>query len=380
MELIDFLKEFGLELAATLTVATLAFVVARFRRTIVIKIARLLLPELRNSGLIMTYSSMKDAMKSIKSSVEKTHDLKILSNKGTDWLGDDNAALSKLIGERSLSRLKLRVLLLSKIAPWLNAGWVRERGKISLSYVQGEFETAHKLVESYLQRYPNLAHKSGIRYHRDDPVWRMVMTDDRLFFSSYANPDQARDAVVFEFGGPNNEVYQAFKRHFNFLWHRRGVSKDVIEDSAAHDVKFDEVEFSAGGVVYCKAAGETKILIVERNDGLFTLPKGHVGKQERLSKAALREIHEETGLPLESLKIEKPIGWYPNPILVGDKARILKIVYYFLVRCENPSSTDLKTDPDHKSANWYSLSEAGNLKYAYSHVERVLYEAMSDLN
>lgn len=374
----DLLKEFGLELFATLAVMALGFMIVRFRRQVIITLAKFLLPELRNSGLVMTHHSMNDAMKNIKESVKRTHDLKILSNKGTDWLGDDNAYLSKLISEKSLSNLKIRVLLLSKIAPWLNVGWSQKRGKPSLSFVQNEFDLAHKTVESFFKKHTGLSHKSGIRYHRDDPIGRILMTDDRVFFSSYANVEQARDAIVYEFAGPNNEIYQGLKRYFNFLWHRRGIATDIVEESAATDIKYDDFEISAGAVVYGKIEGATKIILVERKDNLFTLPKGHVNKNERLSDAAMREINEETGLPIDKLKIINTIGWYPNPILIGDKTRIFKLIHYYLVNCEDTSCA-LKVDSDHKSVGWYSLDEIGNMKFAYSHTERTLYEASVQL-
>lgn len=370
----DFLKEFGLELFATLAVMALGFIFVRFRRQVVITIAKFLLPELKISGLEMTHRSMDAAIKNIKEAIERTRDLKILSNKGTDWLGDDNAHLSKLISKKSLSNLKIRILLLSKIAPWLNVGWTEKRGKPSLMFVQNEFDLAHKTIESYFDKHPNLSHKSGIRYHRDDPIWRMLMTDDRVFFSSYANVEQARDAIVYEFSGPNNEIYQAFKRYFNFLWHRRGIAKDTIEESVTTDTKYDDFEISAGAVVYGKVEGITKILLVQRNDNLFTLPKGHINKNERLSIAAKREVWEETGLPMDKLEIVNSIGWYPNPILIGDKTRIFKLVHYDLIKCKD-TSCKLKVDSDHKSVGWYSLEEIENMRFAYSHTERTLYEA-----
>ena len=374
MNITEFFKEFGLELLATLSVAALGFIFFSFRKQVIITIARLILPEVKSSGLVMTHNSMNDALKNITESVKRTTDLKVLSNKGTDWLGDDNVSLSQLVSQKSLSNFKVRVLLLSKIAPWLSVGWAEERSKPSLPFVQEEFDMSHRLVESFLKKNTNLSHKSGIRYHRDDPIWRMLMTDDRVFFSSYANVDQARDAIVYEFEGPNNEIYQAFKRYFNFLWHRRGIQSDTVEESFANDAKYDNYEISAGAVVYGKVEGVTKILLVERNDYLFTLPKGHINNSERLSHAAIREINEETGLPTNSLKIIKSIGWYPNPILVGDTTRVFKLVNYFLVYCDDTSSK-LKVDTDHKSVGWYSFDEIENMKFAYSHVERTIYEA-----
>jgi 8-oxo-dGTP pyrophosphatase MutT (NUDIX family) len=208
------------------------------------------------------------------------------------------------------------------------------------------------------------------------------MTDDRLFVSSYANTDQARDAVVFEFEGPNNEIYQAYKRYFNFLWHHRSTVGGAVKEDEAKDGKYDSFELSSGAVVYCNIGGEKRVLLLERlkrYGGSITLPKGHIIKREYSNQTALREVHEETGLPLSSIKIVKDLGWYTNPIVLENGARVLKIVHYFLVRYKGKTLPTLKSDPEHKSANWHSIKEMSNLKFAYSHIKHVIDNALSHL-
>lgn len=56
---------------------------------------------------------------------------------------------------------------------------------------------------------------------------------------------------------------------------------------------------AAGGVVRCPEGEE---LIIERNNR-WDIPKGMVEKGETLREAAMREVSEETGLPLDGLKI-----------------------------------------------------------------------------
>ena len=49
----------------------------------------------------------------------------------------------------------------------------------------------------------------------------------------------------------------------------------------------------AGGIIYNK---NYEVAIVNQNHDSWSLPKGHVDPGESLMEAALREIHEETGI------------------------------------------------------------------------------------
>ncbi|MCR5660883.1 MAG: NUDIX domain-containing protein, partial [bacterium] len=56
------------------------------------------------------------------------------------------------------------------------------------------------------------------------------------------------------------------------------------------------IQQSAGGVVYKKDKGLTKVCLIAKKDGeIWALPKGRVRSGETWEKAAIREILEETG-------------------------------------------------------------------------------------
>jgi len=55
-------------------------------------------------------------------------------------------------------------------------------------------------------------------------------------------------------------------------------------------------EFTAGGVVYRRKAGDIDILMIQDLRDRWTIPKGHVEAGESLERTALREVEEETGL------------------------------------------------------------------------------------
>ncbi|MCX7846333.1 MAG: NUDIX hydrolase [Dictyoglomaceae bacterium] len=52
---------------------------------------------------------------------------------------------------------------------------------------------------------------------------------------------------------------------------------------------------SAGGVVFYK----NKVLILQRKNGNWVLPKGHVEDNENIEETAIREVEEESGIKVE---------------------------------------------------------------------------------
>ena len=60
----------------------------------------------------------------------------------------------------------------------------------------------------------------------------------------------------------------------------------------------------------CIRDEEGRILLLRRNDGLWSVPGGGLDPGERLDQAAVREVREETGLEVEPATL---IGVYSDP-------------------------------------------------------------------
>jgi bis(5'-nucleosidyl)-tetraphosphatase len=116
-------------------------------------------------------------------------------------------------------------------------------------------------------------------------------------------------------------------------------------------------EVSAGGVVVRRAPGgdgwEACLIRVGR---AWSLPKGNLDAGETPEQAALREIGEEVGLPLDRLHVlgELPPSEY---MYRRDGRLISKIVYHFLV--EAPADAPLHADAwEVDEAAWVPFDEA----------------------
>ena len=116
-------------------------------------------------------------------------------------------------------------------------------------------------------------------------------------------------------------------------------------------------EISSGGVVVRPSPQCYEVCLV--SDGKYWgFPKGHVEPGETPEAAAMREISEETGIPLESLVLRAPLPpteyVYRRP---NRGALIFKRVHHFVV--EAPEGTELHPDPaEIAEAAWLGFDEA----------------------
>jgi 8-oxo-dGTP pyrophosphatase MutT (NUDIX family) len=98
--------------------------------------------------------------------------------------------------------------------------------------------------------------------------------------------------------------------------------------------------------------GQGRVLLGRRSDnGRWALPGGIVDPGEQPADAAVREVHEETGVvavpeALTSVTISAPIT-YPN----GDKVRYLELTF----RCQPVGGEARVNDAESVEVGWYAL-------------------------
>lgn len=117
-------------------------------------------------------------------------------------------------------------------------------------------------------------------------------------------------------------------------------------------------ETSAGGLTVGLQDGVPCVAVIARRNRAgrleWCLPKGHLEGDEAPEEAAVREIHEETGI---LGRIVERIGaidyWFS-----GDGRRVHKVVHHFLLDAIGGHLT-VEGDPDHEAeeAAWVPLTE-----------------------
>jgi 8-oxo-dGTP pyrophosphatase MutT (NUDIX family) len=114
-------------------------------------------------------------------------------------------------------------------------------------------------------------------------------------------------------------------------------------------------EVSAGGVLARPADDGWQVCLVRARQ-YWGLPKGHVEPGESPQQAALREISEECGLPVDSLTIVAELP--PSEYVYRRQGRLIfKLVHHFLVT--TTAGATLTPQPvEIDEAEWLSFDEA----------------------
>jgi ADP-ribose pyrophosphatase YjhB (NUDIX family) len=139
-------------------------------------------------------------------------------------------------------------------------------------------------------------------------------------------------------------------------------------------------ETSAGGLVLDRPGEEASAALIGRLDRrgrlLWSLPKGHLEAGETTTEAAVREVHEETGIAGTVVgKLGVIDFWF-----VADSRRIHKTVHHFLLLADDPENGLELSDQDVEVSEvaWVPLAEVpARLAYAderrlIDHVPRLL--------
>ncbi|HEX8513851.1 MAG TPA: NUDIX hydrolase [Allosphingosinicella sp.] len=306
------------------------------------------------------YPNRKVAEEDIKRAVRRATAISIISNKGTDWLGPDGLLCSSLAENAAKGdRLRLRTLLLHPAAPWLayrameKHFWTRDP-----KLIEAQFREAHGQVAEYcrLHRYP------PPRFHRHDPAWRFVMTDQEIFLQTYARGQQINDETVLKlpYGSP---VYLSASRYFDYLYELDSAEMDQISPLEAGRQRFVSHETSAGLVVGRTAGARHQLLLIPTRRG-YALSKGGVKDGEELLEAAVRELWEETGLLLENGPATYSGTEFVEQPLHPELSMKVIIFHYRQL-------TAVESALPHK-AEWVDISDIDKLQFAYSYVHSAL--------
>lgn len=123
---------------------------------------------------------------------------------------------------------------------------------------------------------------------------------------------------------------------------------------------------SAGGVVYRRRGQRVEVcLIATAGRTRWQLPKGRIEPGETKEEAALREVHEETGL---EARIEELLGELSFRYIRKQRKRIHKRVVFFLMAYEKGSTDDHDDEVD--EAKFFGIDDA---------IERLTFDSERDM-
>lgn len=129
---------------------------------------------------------------------------------------------------------------------------------------------------------------------------------------------------------------------------------------------------TADCVVFGKDGNDLKVLLIERGiepyKGCWAFPGGFLNMDETAEQGALRELKEETGLDVSSIK---QIGAFSG-VDRDPRGRVITIAFYTLTKISPVQGSD-----DAAKAQWFSVDALPPL--AFDH-KLIMDEALQKLN
>jgi len=155
------------------------------------------------------------------------------------------------------------------------------------------------------------------------------------------------------------------------------IYKEMEEKGEKKEFEIDTTpkEFCAGGVVYCRDKDDYKFVLILDAYGKWTLPKGHIEKEESQEQAAVREIKEETGL--KDVQIGEKIGETDYEVHQPQKPAFFKRIYFYLMETDFQPLTPQEGE-EVQDVCWATREEALS-KISYENVIKIFQIALDKL-
>lgn len=134
---------------------------------------------------------------------------------------------------------------------------------------------------------------------------------------------------------------------------------------AMYEYKYPHPAVATDCVVFGFDGRDLKVLLIERGldpyKGKWAFPGGFMRMDETAEQCAVRELREETGLSLSSVR---QLGAF-SAVDRDPRERIVSIAFYALAR-----QSDVKGGDDAANAKWWPISEVPQMAFDHDHILR----------
>ncbi len=125
------------------------------------------------------------------------------------------------------------------------------------------------------------------------------------------------------------------------------------------------IKLAADALVFSNTNGQLQLLLITRkNDpykGMWAFPGGFVEDDEELEDAAIRELEEETGMKVPSMKLLTTIGTVGR----DTRFRTVSVVYYAFA---DASAQKVAGADDAMDAQWVNVKDIADMAFDHKDI------------
>lgn len=163
-------------------------------------------------GIEYVYKEQRDASKDILKDIESSTTVKLLCMRGRSFIQTD-AELSQILEKRNLT---IQYLVLDP-----DSQFVQKRAdELNKQNYKQELETNISDLKTQTQGKANVAK----RIHDQPPVFRLLILDNRIYFSFFEKNKLGSQLPVFR-AKDSSPIYKGLVRYYEYIW---GISKKLV--------------------------------------------------------------------------------------------------------------------------------------------------------
>lgn len=129
---------------------------------------------------------------------------------------------------------------------------------------------------------------------------------------------------------------------------------------------------SAGIIIFRRTPDGLRYLLLYKGKNYWNFPKGKIEMGEKSFETAIREIHEETGLRSNELRMQSNFKAFEKFVFQHEQEKIFRVVILYLAETKQ---SQIRISPEHEGFGWFTISEAKKILTKHPDTFRILERA-----
>lgn len=170
---------------------------------------------IKKQGIRNWYVNQANALSKILEETKKSRHIDVMLIRGHDWILGDNPLIERILERFDPSfQDPIRLLLLSPKSEYM-VQYLDER-ELNRNQKNEYFQKC-SLAKTHLDDLQS-RRKLKHNYYDFRPIWKIILTDQKLFLACYHLTKRGRELPIVEYSEGNKYMYYSFSKYFENIW------------------------------------------------------------------------------------------------------------------------------------------------------------------